>query len=114
MAIFLAKKIISSSVGVQFIIAQIVASVIFALLYYIQDRVIYNHRDLAAKVWLINDDFKIEDHNHNSLLYWMWLSIIVQSTVGNNLPFSTKGNNIYPIINILQLISIFGITAYYV
>lgn len=114
MAIFLAKKILSSSVGLQFISAQIIASIIFAVLYYIQDNVIYNYTDLSAKIGLINDDFKIEDHNHNNLLYWIWLSVIIQSTVGNNLPFSTKGNNIYPIINILQLTSIFGITAYYV
>ena len=114
MALFLLKKVLKEGWAKSFIIAQICVSVVFGVLYYIQDNLIYYHTDYAKKMGLITRDFDMNEHNHRSLLYWLWLSIIIQSTVGNNLPFSTKGNHIYPIVNVLQLLSIFGVTAYYV
>jgi len=114
MAIFLAKKIIGTRVGMSFLLAQLVASIMFGIIYYIQDIFIYNYIDYAKSINIVSSNFNMQTHQHKSLLYWMWLSVIMQSTVGNNLPFDTTGNYIYPIINIIQLISIFGITAFYV
>lgn len=57
----------------------------------------------------------------DSLIYWLWFSLVTQTTVGysgsqtttgTNIPFAKITNHAYKAINIVQLLSIFGITAY--
>ena len=54
-------------------------------------------------------------------MYWLWFSLVTQTTVGyggsqttagTSVPFAKITNRAYKAINIVQLLSVFGITAH--
>tara|TARA_Y100000768_G_scaffold277769_1_gene213164 strand:+ start:13217 stop:13555 length:339 start_codon:yes stop_codon:yes gene_type:complete len=95
------NKIISKP-GIKFLYYNLISTLIFTCLYIIVD-IIYS----------------IEAKNYSDYCYWLWFSLISQTTVGYNSITDNKGNSInwinnnmiFKMINILQLISIFIITA---
>lgn len=112
----LSKKIIHNPI--QFIILQLLITLIFALIYFFNEKWCRNNLDLAKKYNLINKEITQEKLNkipEQNLIYYLWFSLITQTTVGyaNMLPID--GQELFKlnkIINIFQLISIFVVIAY--
>ena len=109
--------------GYKFILYHLIATLIFAVLYYIQDYFITNNFELAKKIYLVEENYKQpENDSVNSFIYYLWFSLITQTTVGyswilnektgQSIPFSQIHERTYKIINIAQLLSIFYITAH--
>lgn len=95
------------------------AVILFALLYWIQDKLIYLYPTLGTYLGYIDNTSK-QNTDINSLYYWFWFSLVTQTTVGYHGPMSEKmtgvsfkkipPNIVYT--NILQLLSILLITAH--
>ena len=115
MFFFLNKK------GKNFLYYHLLAVIIFGLLYYLQDFFISNNPLLAKKLKFIPENYDASKDKPNNILYYLWLSLITQTTVGYSgilnersgmsIPWSKLHYRTYKIINITQLISIFLITA---
>jgi hypothetical protein len=115
MFFFLNKK------GKTFLYYHLLAAIIFGLLYYLQDYFISNYSSLSKKLKFIPEDYDASKDKVNSLLYYLWFSLITQTTVGYSgilnertslsVPWSKLHYRTYKIINITQLISIFVINA---
>lgn len=107
--------------GRNFLYYHLLAIIIFGLLYYIQDYFISNYSPLAKKLKLIPENYDASKDKVNDLLYYLWFSLITQTTVGYSgilnektgalVPWSKLHYRTYKVINITQLISIFLITA---
>lgn len=97
--------------------------VLFAFLYYIQDVFITNNMGLARKLYLIDDTKDGKDYKDEpgTLFYYLWFSLMTQTTVGYNgfessrtgkqMPFMKEPNRLAKIINMIQLISILFIIS---
>jgi len=115
MFFFLNKK------GKKFFYYHLLAVIIFGLLYYLQDYFITNYPILAKKLKFIPEDYDASKDKANSLLYYLWFSLITQTTVGYTgilnertgltVPWSNIHYRTYKIFNITQLLSIFYISA---
>ena len=106
--------------GVKMILLNMLAVIIFAVLYYTQDYIISYYPKFANKYMLS----KIKEKNQSDELlytlkpatYYLWFSLITQTTVGytgmlessgNSGTFTSMRSNVFKFLNILQLISIF-------
>jgi hypothetical protein len=115
MFFFLNKK------GKNFLYYHLLAAIIFGLLYYLQDYFITNYPILAKKLKFIPEDYDASKDKVNSLLYYLWFSLITQTTVGYSglvnertnevVPWNKINYRTYKIINVTQLLSIFYISA---
>ena len=92
------------------------ATVVFAILYKVFDEFMSDFPVEAESIGL-GETVPPAD----TFLYWIWFSLVTQSTVGyggpetskgRGVPFSRIRNNAYKALNLLQLISIFAITAH--
>lgn len=100
----------------------IYAVVVFAVMYKLFDEIICRFPSASKEFGLGRktgqDATKPADTplEPDSLLYWMWFSLVTQTTVGYDagmsVPTSKITNQAYKVVNFVQLISIFGITAY--
>lgn len=91
--------------------------IMFAILYYVTDHFNNNNFDLAQRIFFVRNDIKKEDYyTPGSLDYYLWHSLITQTTVGyggvvtsggKSISWSSISSNIYKVLNILQLVSIF-------
>ena len=107
--------------GKKFLYYHLLAVIYFGLLYYLQDYFITNYSSLAKKLKFIPEDYDASKDKVNSLLYYLWFSLITQTTVGYSgilnertglsVPWSKLHYRTYKIINITQLLSIFYISA---
>ena len=86
----------------------ITAVVLFAVIYWIQDEIIYSYPELGTRLGYINKKSK----QINSLYYWFWFSLVTQTTVGYHGPKLKKIPPNIIFTNIIQLLSILLITAY--
>lgn len=107
----------------QFVLTQLIGSLFFAILYYLNEYWCRDNFNLAKKLNFIDENAskenleKVPKHN---FLYYFWFSLITQTTVGyaNMLPNSFNSSNTVEIfklskfINIIQLITIFILAAY--
>ena len=98
-------------------------SLLFALIYFYNEIWCRNNIEFAKKINFLDKNVtvkeldKIPEHN---LLYYIWFSLITQTTVGyaNMLPNTINSNNEKEIfkaskmINMAQLISIFIVAGY--
>lgn len=108
----------------QFFLINMITVLIFATLYYIQDVFISKNPDIAKKIGFISKDYDASDETPNSFLYYLWFSLVTQSTVGYTGIMSEKNNELVHFsnwnfrsskaINILQLISIFYIGSIFI
>lgn len=108
------------------IISNLLATLIFAILYYLMDYIISNYPNFSEK-YLLQELNKSQQKNSNNQifilkppLYYLWFSLITQTTVGYTgmLSLDDKSHNFvymksepFKILNILQLLSIFVIPA---
>lgn len=107
--------------GKKFFYYHLLAVIFFGVLYYLQDYFITNYSSLAKKLKFIPEDYDASKDKVNSLLYYLWFSLITQTTVGYSgilnertslsVPWSKLHYRTYKIINITQLLSIFYISA---
>lgn len=110
-----------NSKGRKFLYYNLLATIIFGLLYYIQDYFISNYTSIAKKLKFIPKNYDASKDKVNSLLYYLWFSLITQTTVGYSgllneridlsVPWSKLHYRTYKIVNIIQLISIFVING---
>ncbi len=97
------------------------AVIFFGLLYYLQDYFITNYSKLAKKLKIIPEDYDASHDIVNNMLYYLWFSLITQTTVGYSglvnertnqvVPWNKINYRTYKIINVTQLLSIFYISA---
>lgn len=107
--------------GKKFFYYHLLAAIIFGFLYYIQDFFISNNPLLAKKLKFIPEHYDASKDKPNNILYYLWFSLITQTTVGYSgilnersgmsVPWSKIHYRTYKIINITQLLSIFFISA---
>lgn len=120
----LKKNWVFSSHKTLLVISNLLACLIFAILYYLMDYIISYHPDFSEK-YLLEETNKNNEKNSNQPLftlkpplYYLWFSLITQTTVGYTgmLSLDDKTENFihmrstpFKILNILQLLSIFVI-----
>lgn len=95
-----------------------ISVLIFAILYTIQDRLIINNSEFAKKYGLLRENYNKDFYSGESsgFLYYLWYSLITQTTVGYAgavntksglpVPFSEAPNRVFKVLNILQLLSV--------
>ena len=91
------------------------AVIIFGLLYWIQDNIMSSFPKLVKDIGLGKTHPPAD-----SLYYWLWFSLITQTTVGyggavdeqgGRIAFDNIPNKVFKALNFLQLVSVFWITA---
>ena len=105
-----------SNNGKKYLLINFLSVIIFGILYFLNNYFIINNIQLAKKIGFIEKNYKFTNDTSNDLLYYIWFSLITQTTLGYtglinektgiNIPFS-KGFNSFKILNILQISSIF-------
>lgn len=102
----------------QRLLLSLISVMIFAVLYYIQDIFITNNREIAIKYGLLDSKYahRFYSDKESTLFYYLWYSLITQTTVGYAGVVNTKTgvpisfmetpNRVFKVLNILQLISI--------
>jgi hypothetical protein len=107
----------------QRLLLSLISVMIFAVLYYIQDIFITNNREIAIKYGLLDSKYahRFYSDKESTLFYYLWYSLITQTTVGyagvgyagvvntkTGVPisFMETPNRVFKVLNILQLISI--------
>ena len=101
-----------SSKGLGFVKSHLASTILFAILYYLSDQLLFYKPILSASLRL-GSIKKTE-----TLLYYFHYSLITQSTLGYSVgkgksKFQQVGSNIFKILNLIQIISIFIISGYY-
>jgi hypothetical protein len=108
----------NSSKKMRFLKYHIGAAVLFGLLYWFEDNIVNDFPKIFSEY-----GFGQSVDRPDGFFYWMWFSILTQTTVGysgavgsdgSQVPFNKITNNVYKIINTLQLLSIFFITSQFV
>ena len=109
---------LNSSKKMRFLKYHIYSVIIFGLLYWIQDKIVNDYPK-----WFIKYGFGQSVDRPDSFFYWIWHSLVTQTTVGysgaasshgKHISFNKITNNVYKILNTFQLLSIFFITAQFV
>jgi hypothetical protein len=99
-----------------FIYYHILAIIIFAVLYWAQDYFLSYYPKLAEKLFLGKNNEKEAD----SFNYYLWFSLITQTTVGysgivkpdgSSLSYTAMNSVPFKLLNMLQLLSIIVIPA---
>jgi len=103
--------------GVKYLKYNIISTLMFGVLYWLSDYILTNYRKLSKELHF--GEYK--DHNPvDPFYYWLWQSLITQTTVGYGGITSATGksisllnfdNNLFKIFNFAQLFSIFYIAA---
>lgn len=95
-----------------------ISVLVFALLYTLQDRLIIDNTEMAKKLGLLRENYNKDFYSGESsgFLYYLWYSLITQTTVGYAgavntksglpVPFSAAPNRVFKVLNILQLLSV--------
>lgn len=111
-------NLLGRKLSLQFFWLNSVSVLVFAILYTLQDRFIINYSDLAKKLGLLRENYNKDFYSSESsgFLYYLWYSLITQTTVGYAgavntktglpVPFSEAPNRIFKVLNILQLLSV--------
>ena len=105
-------KYIFKSKKYKFLFIHILSVIIFAILYYLDDYITTKYPKLINKLHL----GKPQNNKYvSSFVYYLWYSLITQTTVGYaglldasgvNIPFIKIESKLYIIFNFLQLLSI--------
>lgn len=103
--------------GKKYLLINFLSVILFGILYFLNDYFITNNIELAKKIGFLKKHHKGDNDKSNSLIYYMWFSLITQTTLGYtgllnertgiNIPFSKISYNSFKIINILQISTIF-------
>ena len=105
--------------GYKFLQYHFISVIIFGILYWLEDIFYSYYPKLAKSLYLGENDGPPAD----TLLYYLWFSLITQTTVGYSGISQRKGGKIsftliksplFKILNYLQLCSIFIITALFI
>ena len=111
------KKKLLSNRGKKYLLINFASVIIFAVLYYINDYFIINNSELAKNLGFVEKNYKVNNNKVNSIIYYIYFSLITQTTIGYsgilnektglNIPFSKLEYNSYKFLNIMQISSIF-------
>jgi hypothetical protein len=109
---------IFKKLNLRFFYVNIIFVILFAVLYYLQDVFVSSHQELAQKLWLLRKDKTHKNYSDqpSPFYYYMWFSLMTQTTVGYGgadntvtgkaVTFIEEPNRLAKIINGLQLLSI--------
>ena len=115
---FLKKKL-----NLSFFWLNLFAVFTFTILYRLQDIFMVRNKEMALKYGLLYDDYKSNSYSNDSssLMYYLWYSLITQTTVGysgavnskTGLPvsFIESPNRVFKLLNIAQLVSVLFIIS---
>jgi hypothetical protein len=113
MLVFLKQKF-----NLRFFLINLSLVIVFAILYKIQDSFMINHKDFVLKYGILHRNYNNNHYSNESspFLYYLWYSLITQTTVGyagtidskTGMPvsFLESPNNLFKFLNILQLLSV--------
>ena len=110
-------NLIGSKKGKKYFKYQLFLVVIFSILYWISDCLLSYYPKLSKELLL---GYYTHQNPPNPYYYWLWHSLVTQTTVGYTGLISEKGNNIsilklhsniYKLLNFTQLFSIIITTA---
>ena len=113
-------KIIKNKSAKYFYI-NILLVILFAIFYYTQDIFLIKYRDIAIQYKLLSTNYY--SNQANDFIYYLWFSLITQSTLGyaglingrgQNIPFNNINSNLFIILNFLQIISIFVVNGLFI
>ena len=109
--------------NLRFFYLNLIAVVVFGLLYYAQDVFITSHQELAKRLNILDETpDKVNYSNEVSPLpYYFWFSLITQTTVGysgadnsktgKSVSYLNSPNRLSKFVNFLQLLSILFIIS---
>jgi hypothetical protein len=111
---------------IRVLIGSIISVIFFALLYWLNDKFCRINVEDAKKKGMIEKDknnkfFEKENFPKTDFLYYLWFSLITQTTVGYSDMLPSEANNhkyhleifkYNQYINMIQLLSIFVLAAY--
>lgn len=112
-----------NKLSLRFFYLNIISVIVFACLYWLQDVWITNNQELAEKLYLLekNHDLKSYSSKHSSFSYYLWFSLMTQTTVGYGGPANTvtgkavsffeEPNRLAKLLNALQMIGILFIVS---
>ena len=109
--------------NLRFFYINVIAVLVFAFLYYIQDVLIFHNQELAKKLHLFDTNNSIKSYSNkvSPFSYYLWFSLMTQTTVGYGGPANTvtghsvsffqEPNRLAKFINVLQMLSILFIVS---
>lgn len=109
--------------NLRFFYINVIAVVVFAFLYYLQDVIIFHNQDLAEKLHLLDNTHTPKSYSGkvSPLSYYLWFSLMTQTTVGyggpantvtgNSVSFFQEPNRVAKFINAMQMLSILFIVS---
>lgn len=109
--------------NLRFFYINVIAVVVFACLYYLQDVIIFHNQDLAKKLHLMDKSNSSTSYSSkvSPLSYYLWFSLMTQTTVGyagpantvtgNSVSFFQEPNRVAKLINAIQMLSILFIVS---
>jgi hypothetical protein len=115
--------LLKKKMNLTFFWLNIIGVVTFTFLYKLQDGFIVRNKEFALKYGLLSDDYDSHDYSNrsSSFMYYLWYSLITQTTVGysgavdskTGLPvsFIESPNRVFKVLNIAQLLSVLFIVS---
>ena len=106
--------------GYKFFKYQLVSVVIFSVLYWFAEYILKSYPELSRKLYF---GYEKSTNQLNPYYYWLWYSLITQTTVGyggiitsdgDNISLLNNHSNLYKLFNFAQFFSIFYITAIFI
>ena len=116
-------SLFKKKLNLRFFYINIIAVLVFAFLYYVQDVIIFHNQELAEKLHLLNKNHTPKNYSHKvgPISYYLWFSLMTQTTVGYGGPvnivsgqavsFFQEPNRVAKIVNVLQMLSILFIVS---
>lgn len=111
-------SLLGRKLSLRFFWLNCISVLVFAILYTVQDRLIMDNSELAKKYGLLRENYKKDFYSGKSsrFVYYLWYSLITQTTVGYAgvvntktglpVPFEDAPNRVFKVLNILQLLSV--------
>ena len=105
------------------LVANFMLVLVFALLYYAQDKFMLHYERKAIEWGLLSDKYdpKFRGKHGSDFWYYLWYSLITQTTIGYAgvvnaetgvpVPFSADPNRVFKSLNVLQLVGVLGCMA---
>ena len=107
--------------GLQYLIINVLTAFFFGLLYYLNDVFVSNNIELSKKIGILDKKYNSIKDKSNSLFYYLWFSLLTQTTLGygglinektgQSIPFGHIHYKVFKILNFMQILSIFVIAG---
>lgn len=115
--------LLTKKFNLRFFWLNLISVFVFTVLYYVQDLLMVKYKDQALRYGLLKKDYhtKFYSNESSSLYYYLWYSLITQTTVGysgsvdsktgESVPFLESPNRVFKFLNVMQLCSVLFIIS---